>query len=932
VIVETGLRFSVNGREVEVRTDGRRRLVDVLREDLGLTGTKVGCNAGDCGACTVRLDGEQVCSCLVAAGQVAGRRVDTIEGLAADDRLSPLQQAFLACGGAQCGACTPGMLMAADDLLARTAQPTEAEVLDGLGGVLCRCTGYSSIVEAVRSVAAGSPAVHIDPGVGEAVGARIARTDGVSKVTGAERFGDDLPADGAWHLRAVRSPHAHARFSVGDLTPLLTHHPGLVRILAADDVPGDNRFGIYATGKDQPVLAEGYVRYRGEAVLALVGDAATVTSIADDDLPIEWEPLPPVLGMDAALSAGAPRLHGASPGNVLVEGHVRLGDVDAELAGAAFTASGTFETTYVEHAYIEPEAGTARVVAGRVEVFATTQTPYMDRDELALILGLPEDRVRVIPSACGGGFGGKLDLSLQPLIAIAALLLDHPVRAVYPRPESMAATTKRHPARIRATFGAGTDGRLVGVRVHADFDTGAYASWGPTVASRVPVHAMGPYEVRSVLSTSRAVYTNGPPSGAFRGFGVPQAAIVHEALMDDLADQLDIDPLELRLRNALRPGSRTATSQELRASAGLPACLDALRPRWAELRAEAAAVNEASAGDKPGVSRVRRGVGIAAMWYGIGNTSLPNPSEIEVGLRADGTVVLFSGATDIGQGSNTILAQIAADALGVRVASIERQGPDTDLALDAGKTSASRQTFVSGNATRRAAEDLRRQLLTLLEAGADATLEIDGPRVSARDGEAVSVVELRELPAAARDCVLLGHGTYDPQTTALDADGQGIPYETYAFGAQVAEVDVDLDLGTVKVRRVVAAHDVGRAINPTLVEGQIQGGIVQGLGMALMEAYVPGRTDNLHDYLIPTVGDAPAIECLLIEDTEPAGPFGAKGVGEPSLVPTAPAILAAIRDATGARIDRVPATPSLVRAAIRAARDIRPIAPDRPTP
>ncbi len=668
-------------------------------------------------------------------------------------------------------------------------------------------------------------------------------------------------------------------------------------------------------------------------MLALVGDAATVASIADDDVPIEWEPLPPVVGMDAALAASAPRLHEASPGNVLVEGLVRLGDVDADLAAAAVTASGTFETTYVEHAYIEPEAGTARLVDGRVEVFATTQTPYMDRDELALILGLPADRVRVIPSACGGGFGGKLDLSLQPLIAIAALLLDHPVRAVYPRPESMAATTKRHPARIRATFGADAEGRLTGVRVHADFDTGAYASWGPTVASRVPVHAMGPYEVRSVLSTSRAVYTNGPPSGAFRGFGVPQAAIAHEALMDDLADQLDIDPLELRLRNALRAGSRTATSQELRASAGLPGCLEALRPRWAELRAEAAAANEASTGDEASTgSRVRRGVGVAAMWYGIGNTSLPNPSEIELGLRADGAVVLFSGATDIGQGSNTILAQIAADALGVPVASIERVGPDTDLSLDAGKTSASRQTFVSGNATRLAAEDLRRQLLTLLEAGADAALEIDGPRVSARDGEAVSVVELGELPAAARDCVLLGRGTYDPQTTALDADGQGIPYETYAFGAQVAEVDVDLDLGTVKVRRVVAAHDVGRAINPTLVEGQIQGGIVQGLGMALMEAYVPGRTDNLHDYLIPTVGDAPAIECLLIEDAEPAGPFGAKGVGEPALVPTAPAILAAIRDATGARIDRVPATPSLVRAAIRAARDIRPTGPGRSTP
>ncbi|MFL5757668.1 MAG: xanthine dehydrogenase family protein molybdopterin-binding subunit, partial [Chloroflexota bacterium] len=373
-------------------------------------------------------------------------------------------------------------------------------------------------------------------------------------------------------------------------------------------------------------------------------------------------------------------------------------------------------------------------------------------------------------------------------------------------------------------------------------------------------------------------------------------------------------PLELRARNALRAGSTTATSQRLAASAGLPACLDALRPRWTAMRADAEAFDEGQTGP------VRRGVGVAASWYGIGNTSLPNPSDIEVGIRIDGTVVLFSGATDIGQGSNTVLTQIAADALGVPVSSIERVGPDTDASPDAGKTSASRQTFVSGNATRAAALDLRRQLLTLAEAGPDAELEVDGGRVAARDGDTLSFVELGELPTTARDCVLLGRGSFDPVTTPLDADGQGVPYQTYAFGAQVAEVDVDMDLGTVKVRRVVAAHDVGRAINPTLVEGQLQGGVVQGLGMALMEAYVPGRTDNLHDYLIPTIGDAPGIECVLIEDAEPSGPFGAKGVGEPALVPTAPAILAAIRHATGARITRVPATPSVVRAAIVAAR------------
>ena len=315
----------------------------------------------------------------------------------------------------------------------------------------------------------------------------------------------------------------------------------------------------------------------------------------------------------------------------------------------------------MEHAYIEPEAGTARVVDGRVEVWSTTQTPYMDRDELALILGLPRDRVRVIPSACGGGFGGKLDLSIQPLLAVAAMVTGRPVRGVWSRPESMLATTKRHPARIEATFGADLDGRLTGVRFHGDFDTGAYASWGPTVAHRVPVHATGPYAVAAALCTSRAVHTNGPPSGAFRGFGVPQAAIAHETLLDDLADALGVDRLEIRRRNALRAGSVTATGHRLAASAGLPACLDALAPRWTSLRSDASRFNEAAAA---GGSPVRRGVGIGAMWYGIGNTSLPNPSTVEMGVYPDGTVRLFSGAADVGQGSATVVAQIAADALG----------------------------------------------------------------------------------------------------------------------------------------------------------------------------------------------------------------------------------------------------------------------------
>ena len=594
------------------------------------------------------------------------------------------------------------------------------------------------------------------------------------------------------------------------------------------------------------------------------------------------------------------------------------------------TAEVEVETTFVEHAYIEPEAGFARRVGDRVELSVSTQAPYMDRDEVALILGVRVDQVRIIPTACGGGFGGKLDLGVHPLIAIAAWRLGEgrAVRAVWTRPESMAASPKRHPARIRATAGADATGRLTAFRFHGDFDTGGYASWGPTVANRVPVHAMGPYAWDAVLSTSRAVYTNNPPAGAFRGFGVPQAAVAHEALLDQLADRLGQDRLEFRLANAIRSGGTTGTGQVLTASAGLAACLEALRPRWRRLRAEATAHNVAGGGPGPGGvphgGRTRRGVGIGAMWYGIGNTSIANPSTIELGITREGRAVLFCGAVDIGQGASTVLVQIAADALGVAPADIALVSGDTDRTADAGKSSASRQTFVSGNAARLAGEDLRRQVLLLGEVGSGARIRLEAGRIMLdEDTGRATTIELAELPLvevtdASTECVLAGRGTFDPDTTPLDADGQGRPYQTYAFGAQIADVEVDPELGTVRVRRIVAAHDVGRAINPTQVEGQIHGGIAQGLGFALMEAYVPGRTENLHDYLIPTVGDMPEIECILVEDAEPSGPYGAKGVGEPALIPTAPAILGAIHDAVGVRITTLPATPDRVRAAIAA--------------
>jgi len=911
------IAFSVNGQPVAVATAPIRRLADVLREELGLTGTKIGCNAGDCGACTVLLDGEQVCACLVPLGQVAGREVTTVEGLA-DGELSLLQRAFHQCGAAQCGICTPGMLMAAADLLARDPAPSPVAIAAALAGVLCRCTGYRKIIEAVAAAAAGEVGAQAacTPAAGRAVGTRLPRVDGWPKVAGTEVFAADAaPADALW-LRIVRSPHAHARFALGDLAEVRRRTPGLIATLTAADVPGDNAFGIFAGRKDQPVLAPGLVRFRGEAILALVGTRSALARLSDAQLPIHWAPQPPLAGIAAALAPGARAIHDHAPDNVLARGNLRRGDVAAGHRSAAVTVEGEFETAFVEHAYIEPEAGYARPLEGdRIEVSACTQAPYMDREETARALGICPTRVRIRPTACGGGFGGKLDVSVQPLLAIAAVRTRRPVRVVYTRTESMTSTTKRHPARIWAKASACADGSLAAFEMRADFNTGAYASWGPTVASRVPVHAHGPYRVPHVWNRTRAVYTNDPPAGAFRGFGVPQAAIAGEALIDDLAERLGIDRWQMRRRNALRPGDATASGQVLHA-VGLPGCLDALHADWQAALARAAAHNAHAA-------RHRRGVGIAAMWYGCGNTALPNPSRMRIALDRDGKLTLFNGAVDVGQGSSTVLLQIAADALGLPVHQFAFVGGDTDLTGDAGKTSASRQTFVSGNAARLAGEALRGRILAFANAGPGARLTLSGRQLTIADGDAVRTLDLTRLPDAG-GVVLEGVGSWDPPTTALDADGQGVAYGTYGFGAQMAEVEVDLELATTKVIAMVAAHDVGRAVNPTLVEGQIHGGIAQGLGLALMEEFVPGRTENLHDYLIPTVGDVPPVKIYLIEDAEPLGPFGAKGVGEPALIATAPAILGAIRHATGVRITRVPAVPHRLWEALQARRGAAP--------
>ena len=898
------IRFFLNGAAVGLVAAPTERLSEVLREKTGLKGTKVGCDAGDCGACTVLVDGAAVCACLVPIAKMEGRHVQTVE--AQSDTLTRLRRSFLRHGAAQCGICTPGMLMQAAELVSKTPIPTPDQAREALGGVLCRCTGYAKIIAAVCDVQGDGLADA--PLAGQSVGKSFPRLDGADKVAG-DSFGADYATEGALVLRAIRSPHNHAAFHFGDLAKF-ARRSGVACVLTAADVPGRNAFGVLPAFADQPALAPSPAKFRGEAVALVAFEPGTEADIST--FPILWEPLPAIMSPQAAEAPNAALIQANRPGNKLIEGLVFKGDTLSALAGSAYVVSGHVATSFVEHAYIEPEAGVAWMDGDTLVIRASTQAPVMDRDECAAILELPQARVRIIPSAVGGGFGSKLDLSVQPLLGLVVLKTGRPARIVYSRPESMMSTTKRHPAEMQGRIGCDKVGKITAVEFDGRFDTGAYSSWGPTVANRVPVHVSGPYFTPNITAKARAIHTNGPVSGAFRGFGVPQAAIWQETLYDRLADAAGIDRLQFRLINALKDGDASATGQKLQA-VGIEHCLNALRDPWARALTAAKAANAAN-------PVVQRGVGVASCWYGCGNTALPNPSTIRIGITAQGRVMLHQGATDIGQGSNTVIAQIAADALGVPLGSISLIGPDTALSPDAGKTSASRQTFVTGRAALAAGRSLRAKALRLANVGEAAVIDVEAGYLLVTEGSKQRKIDLSGLPTDANGYALSAEETYDPPTTALDENGQGAPYAIYGYGAQMVELAVDTALGTVQLIKITAAHDLGRAINPQLAEGQIEGGIAQGIGMALMEEYLPGRTENLHDYLIPTTGDVPPIESILIEVPDPEGPLGAKGLGEHVLIPTAPAILNAIRHATGAVLTKLPALPHRVLDAIKATR------------
>jgi CO/xanthine dehydrogenase Mo-binding subunit len=741
-----------------------------------------------------------------------------------------------------------------------------------------------------------------------ALGRPAARIDAEAKVRGTALYGDDYQPAGCLHLRIVRSPHAYAELLGIDAGAALAR-PRVIGILTAADVPGQNAYGILV--EDQPVFCDRVVRYAGDAVAAVVAETRADAEAGADAVRVHYRPLEPLLSAEASGHSGAPLLHPA--GNLLARPAVRKGDAALGLARASAVVEGTWHTQWIEHAYLEPEAGIAyREADGTLTLVVSTQTPYMDRDATAKVLGVPPERVRVIQAVTGGGFGGKLDLSVQPYLALAVAKFGRPVKCTFSREESVLATVKRHPYQVGVRLGADAAGRFTAVDVEITGDTGAYASWGPTVITRACIHAVGPYTIPHVRARGFLWYTNNPPAGAMRGFSTPQVAVATEGAIDLLALELHLDPIELRLRNALRPGGATGTGQVLEGSVGLVETLEAVRERRRQLAVQDPLPPE----DGPWVL----GEGVAAMWYGIGNTALSNPAEVRVELEADGRIHLYTSAADIGQGSSTILCQVLAEALACDLDAVRLTAGDTRLTPDSGKTSASRVAFIVGNAVRDAAQALAK---TAAAEGA-ALLGVPPDRVRVRRGrveraDGGGTVSLGEVARAIRERDGQGafRGYFDPQTTPLDGNGQGSPYQTYAFATQLVQLYVNRRTGEVRVRRVIAAHDLGRAINPQAAEGQIEGGIVMGLGFALTEEYVRGRTLNFSTYLIPTTLEVPEIVPILVESHDPFGPFGAKGVGEPAMIATAPAVLNAISRAIGRRIWRLPATPERVFGTLR---------------
>ena len=742
------------------------------------------------------------------------------------------------------------------------------------------------------------------------VGKSVIRNDALDKVLGKTRYSADIKMPNMLHAKVLRSTVAHAFVKKIDVSQAAAL-PGVHAVLTAKDVPGLNGHGIIF--KDEPVLISDKIRKIGDGLALVAAETEDIAQQALKLIEVELEEIPGVFDAVQAMHEDVPKVHGDS--NILALRKILRGNVDEVFETADIVVENEYVTQVQEHAYIEPEAGIAYMEDDIVVVKASTQNTHFDCREIARNLALPQSRIRMIQAPTGGGFGGKLDISVQIYLALLALKTRRPVKLVYSREESIITSSKRHPCVIKYKTAADKTGKLLAVDVHAVADTGAYSSYGPAPVTRLAVHAAGPYEVPNVRIYAYTVYTNNPTAGAMRGFGVPQIAFAYEQQMDMLAEKVGISPLEIRLRNTLKNGSLTSTGQvmDVKGSIG-----DTLVPAYEKVMANK---SQSLAPYK------KRGIGMGCLYYGIGNTGQPNPAGAFLDVMEDGSAHLMVGAADIGQGSNTILAQIAAEELGLDFKDIKVTSADTGVTPDGGASSASRQTYISGNATLKAAKIVKEILVNEI-----AAWQRVSPEAIALKNKYVFIhgkqtdISVAQLIARCRGkgIMTIGHGWYNPTTEPLDDEtGQGKPYEVYSFASHVAEVEVDTQTGQVEVVRIAAAHDVGKAVNPLHVEGQIEGGTIMGVGYGLYEEIKIAngniRTPSFATYIIPTSMDIPIVDTIIVEENANTGPFGAKGLGEPPLVAPAAAIANAVSQAIGVRISSLPLTPEKVLKALQEA-------------
>ncbi len=847
------IQFKLNGEPVNYTGNPETRLLHFLRNERGITSVKDGCSCqGACGACLTEINGEARLSCMTAMEKLENAEVHTLEGIPEEVR-DVLASAFVDKGAVQCGFCTPGFLMRTKILLQKNPQPTRDEIKKALTLNLCRCTGYVKIVDAIAEAANRLHADHITEKIftSAKVGDSYPKYEAYEMATGKRKFVNDLHFDGMLHGALRFSDHPRALIHGIDLSKAL-QVKGVVRIFTAGDVPGDRYVGLIF--KDWPLMisAGETTRYIGDVLAGVVAETAETARLAASLIEVTYEVLPPVTDPHEAIKTASPKVH-PDRENLLETCRVyRGGDADELLKGSAFVARGLYQTQRIEHAFLETEGAVALPDDDGVHLYSNGQGIYVDRRQVASLLGLPEEKVRVTLVSTGGGFGGKEDLTVQGHASLFAWLLKRPVKVVLSREESIRMHPKRHPVTMDIAVGCDIDGRLTGLKLYAVGDSGAYASVGTKVMERVAGHATGAYHFPCVNLEALTVYTNNIPSGAMRGFGANQVGFALEGCIDDLCTQGNFDRWQFRYTNALTEGKMTATGQILKGGVGVRATLEAVKPFYDKARI--------------------KGIACGIKNSGVGN-GMADSSEVIITIISESKVHLQHGWTEMGQGVHTIASQVLFEETGINPGIVE-VSVDSNAGIPTGMTTSSRATALLGNAILDASEQIREDLKTH---------------------------SLKELSGKSYK------GSYSYNlTTKPGADAaEIITHFAYGYATQLVVLN---DAG--EIETIYAAHDAGKIMNPVMFEGQIEGAVHMGLGYALSEDLPMNGgqlvSSKMRDLKILRAKDMPEIVVLGVEVKDPVGPYGAKGLGEIGLVPTAAAVANAFTDFDGKRRFELP--------------------------